>query len=107
MSNRRLELHNILMGILGTTGQKESRVYFQPPATVKLKYPCIIYSRSVVDAKRADNLLYQSRVGYQVMVIDQNPDSEYPSKVIHLPLSQFDRHYTSDGLNHDVFTVYY
>jgi len=105
--SRRLEFHQILIGILGTKDDEESRVYFQPPSTVKMKYPCIVYRRSRVEAQYADNLMYRNTTCYMVIVIDSNPDSEIPNKVLDLPLCRFDRHYTVDNLNHDVFNVYY
>lgn len=100
--SRRLEFHDILMDLLGS-----SNVYFQPPATAKIKYPCIIYKRNRVDANHADDCLYQDRLGYLVTVIDINPDSEIPGKILKLPFCRFDRHYTAENLNHDVFNVYY
>ena len=100
--DRRLEFHEILCGLLGSRS-----VYFQPPASVKMKYPCILYKRNRIDTSHADDGLYQNRTGYLVTVIDPNPDSKVPDKILKLPLSRFDRHYTAENLNHDVFNVYY
>jgi hypothetical protein len=100
--HRRLELHEILLGLLNSL-----EVYFQPPATVSMKYPCIIYQRSGAETTHADDQPYNSRIAYQVMVVDPDPDSDIPGLVARLPLCRFDRHYTVDNLNHDVFTIYY
>lgn len=100
--SRRLELHDIFVRLLGL-----QNVYFQPPATVKMSYPCIVYRRSRPEVRHADDGIYSSREGYTVTVIDPNPDSEIPEKVMLLPLCRFDRHFTADNLNHDVFTIYY
>jgi len=99
---RRLEFHKILAGLLGS-----SNVYFQPPSTVKMQYPCIVYGRNKLETSYADNLAYSSRLAYTVTVIDANPDSVIPEKVSALPLCRFDRHYTAENLNHDVFNVYF
>ena len=101
--DRRSELHELLCGIL------ESRhVYFQPPETVRLQYPAIVYSRDHVESRYADDGVYLSgRMTYQVTVIDKDPDSEIVGKMAALPTSRFDRHFTSDNLNHDVFTIFY
>jgi hypothetical protein len=100
--SKRLELQTILE----TLGA--SKVYFQPPSTLKMNYPCIVYKRSRLDSKRANDKIYNSTVGYMVTVIDPNPDSLIPTRVLNLPLCcQFDRHYTADNLNHDVFNLYY
>lgn len=100
--SRRQELHAILVDLLGT-----GNVYFQPPSTVKMKYPCIVYNRSSIDTRFANNQLYNHQYNYTVTVIDSNPDSDIPDRIIRLPLCRFDRHYTADNLNHDVFNVYY
>lgn len=82
-------------------------VYFQPPESVKLDYPCIIYNRSSGDTQFADNKPYTFMNRYQVMVIDRDPDSEIIKKVASLPLCVMDRHYTADNLNHDLFNLYF
>jgi S-ribosylhomocysteine lyase LuxS involved in autoinducer biosynthesis len=70
-------------------------------------YPCIVYSRNNLDTKIADDQPYGHKTGYQVTVIDPNPDSEILGKVAALPLCSFNRHYTKDNLNHDVYNLYY
>lgn len=82
-------------------------VYFQPPETIKMKYPAIVYSLSRVDNKFAENKNYLQFIAYQVIVIDKNPDSEVFKKMSRLPMCTFERSYTADNLNHFVFTIYY
>lgn len=98
----RLELQTLLEGILGS-----SNVYYQPPASVSMRYPAIVYSRSEIENTFANNSVYAQTVGYSVTVIDKNPDSEYVKKISMLPMCIYDRHYVSDNLNHDVFTLYF
>lgn len=82
-------------------------VYFQATTNTKMVYPCIVYRRVDEDAKYAGNRLYSHTKQYQVTVIDSNPDSTLPDTVRDLPLCSFDRHFTADGLNHDVFNLYF
>lgn len=96
----RLELQTLLEELTG-------HVYFQPPTKVKIQYPCIVYSRDDSKAERADNKLYRHTKRYQVTVIDRNPDSDLPDKVIELPMCLFNRCYTADDLNHYVFNLYF
>jgi hypothetical protein len=83
------------------------RVYFQPPPTVKIQYPCIIYKRDYADTKFADNKPYDIVRRYAITVIDSNPDSDIPGKVAALPRCLFNRFYTVDNLNHDVYSMYF
>lgn len=96
----RLDLHNILKNIT-------PNVYFQPPTNVQISYPCIVYKRDFADTKFADNKPYAQKRRYMITIIDQNPDSDIPGKVAALPLSLFNRFYTVDNLNHDVYSVYF
>lgn len=100
--NRREELHEILCESLGSRN-----VYFQPPESIKMQYPAIVYSRDDIDNNFANNSVYMQSLAYSVTVIDSDPDSEVVDRVSKLPRCQYDRHYKSDNLNHDIFTIYY
>lgn len=98
----RTALQTLLESILGSDA-----VYFQPPPTYQMVYPCIVYERSKFDTEFADNYPYKIGKRYTITVIDKNPDSIIPDKITLLPGCIFDRHFVSDNLNHDVFTIYF
>lgn len=98
----RLELHEVLCNIIGSRN-----VYYQPPESIKMNYPAIVYSRNDISKKHGDDIPYMQSVSYQVTVIDKDPDSTIVSDIAKLPYCRFNRHFTSDNLNHDVFTLYY
>lgn len=101
-NNRRLQLHEILCGIM------ESRnVYFQPPESVKMNYPAIVYALDNIENTYADDGVYLSSRRYAVTVIDKDPDSPFIGKVAALPTCRYNRHYEKDNLNHDVFILFF
>lgn len=100
--DRRLELHEILVSILGSRN-----VYFQPPPSIRMKYPCIVYELDDIHTMNADNSKYADKRRYKITVIDSDPDSEFIDKLLELQYCSFDRFYASDNLNHFVFTLYY
>jgi hypothetical protein len=102
MSKKRTTLHEIFRNIL-----QSDNVYFQPPESVKMSYPAIVYSRTNIRNTFADNSIYTDLIAYKVTVIDKNPESEIVGKIAKIPLCQFNQHFTSDNLNHDVFTLFY
>ncbi len=107
---RRLELHNKFIDILGTKDEPISRVYFQPPASPNpnMKYPAIKYSLSGMDQKHANNGHYSLTDQYEVTSIGEDPDSDIPGKILNSGLMvKFDRRYVADGLYHDVFTIFH
>lgn len=96
----RLKLDAMLREALGS-----GNVYFQPPESINMNYPAIVYERSNILNTFADNRVYVQRRAYQITVIDKNPDSEIVAKVSKLPRCKFDRHFKSNNLNHDIFTI--
>ena len=100
MGRPRMELQAVLKGIA-------PNVYFQPPNGLKMVYQCIIYARDSVDVLYADNSPYRHTKKYSVTAIDKNPDSELFEKIAALPLCKHNRFFTTDDLNHDVFTLYF
>lgn len=98
----RQKLQAVLETLLGS-----SNVYFQPPASLRMQYPCIVYSRDRMDMEYANNGTYARKMGYQVTYIDRHPDSTIPDKILDLPLCKHDRFFTADNLNHDVFTLFF
>lgn len=101
MANR-LDLQAELEELLGSRN-----VYFQPPASVRINYPAIVYTRSDIDNTFADNSVYMQSHFYEVTVIDEDPDSKIVEAVSKLPTCRFSRHFTSENLNHDTFIIYY
>lgn len=98
----RIELQALLGLILGT-----DNVYFQPPPTVQMNYPCIVYRRDLTKVNWAENKPYKHVIRYQVTVIDRDPDSIIPAKIAALPMCIFERFYTADNLNHDVYKLFF
>lgn len=96
----RLQLQSLLETIV-------DNVYFQPPASIKLQYPCIVYARDDAMSTFADNKNYNHTIRYMVTVIDRNPDSDLPKELAVLPMCTFNRHYAADNLNHDVFNLFF
>ena len=101
---RRLDLQNILESLL-PDGKKY--VYFQPPGSTIMQYPCITYHRDAANTKFANDKPYGQVRRYQVTIIDADPDSEIPAKVGFLARTSFQRFFVSDKLNHDIYTIYF
>lgn len=102
MEKRRLELHEILCDLLGTRN-----VYFQPPESVRMKYPAIVYARDDIQKTHANDGTYLTKLRFSVTAIDSDPDSIVTERLLELPLCRFNRQYLSDNLYHNVFELYY
>lgn len=104
----RLELHDEFIDILGTRYETESRVYYQPPPSLQMKYEAIRYELSGKDLKRANNKIYKNLNEYSGVVITRNPDSETPNNILeHFQYCSLGRSYIAENLYHFPFTLYY
>lgn len=102
----RLQLHDVLKDIM-TDLNLEPVVYFQPPDSTMMDYPCIRYNQDNLSSRFADNNPYKLVKRYQITVIDRNPDSDIPNRVAQLPMCVFDRFYPANSLNHFVYNIYF
>lgn len=98
----RLDLQLLLEQLL-----ESKNVYFQPPESIKMRYPAIVYSLNDIESKYADNGVYMSNRQYSLILVDLDPDSIYIDKIAKIPACQFSRYYSSDNLNHWVFELYF
>ena len=102
MVDNRLALQTELEALLSS-----NKVYFQPPSSIKLNYPCIIYERYDISNTFADDDVYLDPRQYRITVVDKNPDSEIVDKMAKFKTARFVRHMVVDNLNHDIFNIYY
>lgn len=102
-TDKRLSLHNELIALLGSTN-----VYFQPPETVKMKYPCIKYTREKPHVRRADDKRYINVQRYNLIVISPDPDMDLPERIAnHFENCEIENYYTSNNLTHCALNLYY
>ena len=96
------ELRTVLVSIL-----ESNNVYYQAPSKEQMRYPAILFERDHMDVERANNKLYAQNNKYKLTYIDPLPTDTVQEKLLKLPYCTHDRHYTSDGLHYDVFTIYF
>jgi len=100
---RRLQLQSKLEEVIGSRN-----VYFQPPETMRLEYPCIVYFKNALPVNYANNKIYKKKQAYTLTYVDKNPDSEMPNTILHaFSFIRIDSYYRSEGLNHTKFTLYF
>jgi len=81
-------------------------VYFQPPDSLYIDYPCVIYHLSNVKNLYANNNIYKQDKFYELIIVDSNPDSILFEKFCKLPMCKFKNFYVSESLNHFVFDIF-
>ena len=96
------ELQTIFEELLGSRN-----VYYNPPETVRMKYPAIAFNRSRISNIHANDSVYGQNHAYDVTVITSDPDVSVVDKISKLPTCSFDRSFVSDNLYHNTFTLYY
>lgn len=83
-------------------------VYFQPPESVKMGYPCVVYFLDNVWTQNADNRNYINTNRYDLTYISRSPSVEIVDQIMsYFQMISMNRSYTSDGLYHYNFTLFY
>lgn len=84
------------------------KAYFQPPPTLKMVYPCIVYQLDEAWLDHADNYIYRDYDQYSVIVIDPDPETPIPKRLRrHFQMCRPGRPYTANNLNHYPHSLYY
>jgi hypothetical protein len=101
----RLDLHAELVKFL-------PNVYFQPPSTIQMSYPCIVYNKTIynntIGRQYANNGMYSKKQCYQIMLIEKNPDSTVADSIEqYFEYCEINQYYTVDNLYHTTLILYY
>lgn len=101
----RLQLQRVLEEL-----KEDGRVYFQPPESFKLQYPCIIYKLSNGNTSHADNIPYFFKRRYQLRYVTRDPDDpliDVLAKSKALSSIVMVNSYQADNLNQYIYDLYY
>lgn len=105
--DRRLKLDEELREIQETElGYQHT--YFEPPESVRMKYDAVVYQKTDMNVKRANNRSYNIRDGYFVTVISHDPETTVPRAIQeHFERCSPGRSFVRDNLHHFPFTIFY
>ena len=90
-----------------TIGYPKRKIYFQPPESTKITYPCLIYEFGGLSTKHADDLPYFRAPYWEMTYITRDPDDEMIMKLSELPQCAMGRSFVADNLYHYPYTIYY
>ena len=97
----RLELDALLRTIAPHT-------YYIAPSDDRMEYPAIMYFLDDEAREFANNATYRLTEGYQLTIMDRNPDSEVRKKFLALRLPcRFSRTFQTQGICHFVYFLNY
>ena len=100
--DKRAKLELFLREIIGS-----NNTYFQPPESVKMQYPCIVWNLAKVPVQYADNIVYLTNPKYVLRYITRVPDDPMKDILVErlgVPIIQT---YAKDGLYHYIYEFYY
>lgn len=98
----RMDLQKVLRDILGS-----SNVYYQPPESMKIEYPAIVYFLDNVDFIFADDVKYKRTDRYAIQLITRDPEPSFINDILELDYCNFERSYVTDNLNHFIFEIFW
>lgn len=83
-------------------------VYIEPPSNIVMKYPALVIFRSTGSSRYANNMPYKFTNCFDLTYIAYDPDDPNAEKIaMGFPMIRLNRHFTSDGMHHDNYILYY
>lgn len=80
-------------------------VHYQPPSSIHLTYPCIIYELDGINSIFADNKVYIGHSKFNVTYITKDADSHIPKQIVDLvKYGSIKRQFKQDNLYHTVIS---
>lgn len=83
-----------------------TRAYFQPPASIKMDYPCVVYRLADTWDLNADNTNYLRMLRYDVVYITKSPADDNVLSLLNLEHTNLNSTYEKDNLYHYSYTIY-
>lgn len=102
MAKTRKELQSALEGITGV-----NKVYFQPPESIRLEYPCIVYSIKNHGFNHANDDKYIGVDKYEAVLIQKTYNESLIKSILRMKFCSHDAEYLNDNLYHDAFTIFW
>lgn len=85
-------------------------VYYNPPSSIKMEFPCFRFEINNLDVKHADNKAYARKNRWAVTYISRSLEDIEKVQNEMLDIFQycnFDTSFRADNLNHAVFNLYF
>lgn len=98
----RIELHHKLESVLGS-----NNVFFDPPESFKLRYPCIVYYLEGFSDISADNVTYNRQRVYNMTYISPTAEDPIADDLANLRFCRLNRPFTVSDLYHWAYTIIY
>ena len=102
MAQNRVKLHHMLEDILGS-----KNVYYDPPESFKLKYPCIVYYLDGFNDLPADNQTYIRMRRYNMTYITTDSEDPIAEKLADIRYCTLSRPFAVSDLFHFAYVLYY
>ena len=100
MEKTRLTLHQALIDVLGSRN-----VYYNPPETLKMEFPAIVYKLDFIEPIHADNKNYLDWTTYKIFVVSSKPDHPAIRKILNMEMTRYSTSYTREGFYHTVIIL--
>lgn len=85
-------------------------VYYDPPESIRMDFPCFRFELNNIDVKHADNKAYAKKPRWAVTYITRDLEEieEVAEEMLeHFQYCNFDTSFRADNLQHAVFNLYF
>lgn len=102
--SKRMLIRSILNDSISKTNESY-KLFYNPTDNTTLTYPCVLYKRSGITQRHADNLGYHSSEEYQVTIIDKRVDSPLIDVLLTNQYCRYVNEFIVDNMHHTILRI--
>ena len=102
--SKRMLIRQILTEAIRKSNE-DYKLFYNPTSTTTLTYPCILYKRTGIRQRHADNIRYHSHEVYQITIIDKRVDTPILPHLLESQYCVYENEFIVDNMHHTILKI--
>nr|DAD73345.1 MAG TPA: tail completion protein [Siphoviridae sp. ctKm44]DAE09866.1 MAG TPA: tail completion protein [Siphoviridae sp. ctJdE31] len=102
--SKRMLIRDVLMKAIQKSNE-DYKLFYNPVSNTNLTYPCILYKRSAVRQRHADNIRYHTHESYEITVIDKRVESPVIDILLDSQYCVYENEFIVDNMHHTILKI--
>ena len=102
--SKRMLIRDILMKAIQKSNE-DYKLFYNPTSNTTLTYPCILYKRTGIRQRHADNICYHSHEVYQVTIIDKRVGTPILPQLLENQYCVYENEFIVDNMHQTILKI--
>lgn len=102
--SKRMLIRQILTEAIRKSNE-DYKLFYNPTSNTILTYPCILYKRTGIRQRHADNVRYHSHEVYQITIIDKRVETPILPQLLENQYCVYENEFIVDNMHHTILKI--